>query len=236
MLYRVENAALQETDLKNLQPGGEHQYLGFFLQNENHQVLRQFAGEALSLEEAETSGSMQFFNYEGYDLMCVHIPKPEAGFAYDKVIIYIGKNTLLFVARQEELLQKIKALFAGKEGSVPVFERILCTFFEKLSIYSVEFFDSLEQEISELEDALIESQKREFVKEIVALRRRLMALKRHYEQLLDLLDELQENENEVLNETTLSYFRIFSIKADRHYHNILNLRDYVTQVREAYRP
>lgn len=234
MLYKIENAALSECEIKDLRPNEAQPFLGFLSLEDARQAIGQLGGGEHILNEAEQSGSMQFYNHEGCDLMCVHIPRHKSHLSHDKIMIYTGKNALLFISDNQTLLQKTKDLFTNEKGSLPAFERILCIFFEKLSVYDVAFFDAFEQEISELENALIESQKREFVKEIVSLRRRLMALKRHYEQLLDLLDELQENENGVLDEKSLSYFKIFSSKADRHYHNILNLRDYVTQVREAY--
>ncbi len=132
------------------------------------------------------------------------------------------------------VLERIRRLLVEGENARLYADRLLYTFFEKTAVFDVSFFEGFEQEISDLESALIGEQKQNFVMEINSLRKRLMPLKRHYEQLLNLLDELQENENGILNDASLRYFRIFSNKVDRHYHNILNLRDYVTQVREAY--
>ena len=72
------------------------------------------------------------------------------------------------------------------------------------------------------------------MQDIILLRKDLFRLKKHYEQLLDVLDDLQENENSFVDEDTLKLFKIFDAKVNRHYTNILSLRDYVTQVREAY--
>jgi Mg2+ and Co2+ transporters len=61
-----------------------------------------------------------------------------------------------------------------------------------------------------------------------------MVLKRYYEQMLGVLDELQENGNRLIPGVALRYFKIFAGRVDRLYHGVINLRDYVTQVREAY--
>ncbi|MGI5850236.1 MAG: CorA family divalent cation transporter, partial [Christensenellales bacterium] len=78
------------------------------------------------------------------------------------------------------------------------------------------------------------TEKKDCVREIISLRNRLMAFKRYYEQLLNIFDDLQENENEIVQKSSLRYLKIFSGRIERLYHTVLNLRDYVTQVREAY--
>ena len=95
-------------------------------------------------------------------------------------------------------------------------------------------FDDLEKEIVELEQALITTQKRDCVKEIISLRKKLMILKKYHEQILDILECLSENENNIFDENTMKYFDRMQKKTERYYQNILNLRESVTQVRESY--
>jgi magnesium transporter len=128
--------------------------------------------------------------------------------------------------------EKVRAEIESAE--IVGFDRLLVAFFERLTMDDAQKLEQIEQEISALEDALITSKKRDCVKEIISLRKRLMAFKRYYEQLLFVLDELQENENEVVPPGALRHFRIYAGRVDRLYHSVLNLRDYVTQVREAY--
>lgn len=86
----------------------------------------------------------------------------------------------------------------------------------------------------ELEQALITSQKKNFVSEIIHLRKRLMLMKRYYEQFLNLLDVVIENENHIFDGKTLRSFKILSRRMERSYQNVLNLREAVTQIRESY--
>lgn len=60
-----------------------------------------------------------------------------------------------------------------------------------------------------------------------------MALKRYYEQLMNVLDAMQESEHGLLDGHAMR-FRLYFGRVDRLYHSVLNLRDYVTQVRESY--
>ena len=95
-------------------------------------------------------------------------------------------------------------------------------------------FDKIEKEILELEQALITSLKKNFVSEIIHLRKRLMLMKRYYEQFLNLLDVVTENENNIFDGKTLRSFEMLSRRMERSYQNVLNLREAVTQIRESY--
>ena len=54
----------------------------------------------------------------------------------------------------------------------------------------------------------------------------------HYEQLIDLAQELEENENGFFREENLRYFRLFTARAERLRNTVGNLRDYTVQLRD----
>ena len=85
-----------------------------------------------------------------------------------------------------------------------------------------------------MEQALIATGKRDCVSEIISLRKRLMVLKKYYEQFLNVLDILVENENGIFDGKTLRSFKMLYRRTERRFQNVLNLREYVTQVRESY--
>ena len=86
----------------------------------------------------------------------------------------------------------------------------------------------------ELEQALIATGKRDCVSEIISLRKRLMVLKKYYEQLLNVLDILIQNENELFDGKNIKSFKMLYRRTERRFQNVLNLRESVTQVRESY--
>ena len=119
-------------------------------------------------------------------------------------------------------------------GEKNTIHKVLLEFITKLIGSDISVFDDLEKEIVELEQALITEQKKDCVKEIISLRKKLMILKKYYEQILDVLEGLSENENDIFDETTIKYFDRLQRKTERYYENVLNLRESVTQVRESY--
>lgn len=92
----------------------------------------------------------------------------------------------------------------------------------------------IETRIAQLEEQVMKEARKDFTKEIIELRKQLLFLKRYYEPLLDIAEGLEENENGLIEEGALKYFGILKNRIERLNNNVLHLRDYVTQVREAY--
>jgi magnesium transporter len=65
-------------------------------------------------------------------------------------------------------------------------------------------------------------------------RKKLFNLKRYYEQLAEVTSSIERSENEIIDKKALRYFHMLTARCERLFHGVLNLRDYVTQVREAY--
>ena len=114
--------------------------------------------------------------------------------------------------------------------------KTLVLFFDMLTEKDMEFLDSLEDELSELENKLIISPKlkKGTGAQIVIFRRSLLKLKRYYEQLSTIADILALDEAGAVPENLKSSFAALSHKIDRLENAVAHLREYVTQVREAY--
>lgn len=149
-----------------------------------------------------------------------------------QVLIFFTGEHLFFFCGEERTLEKVRRLV----GDEPVSnERALFNFFVRLLKDDLEFLEGLEETITETEDALLSSSsRRECAEEIIAFRRTLLRLKKYYEQLNQIFEGLTENEYNLISPENLRYFRILDTKIDRLFAHVLNLRDYVTQVREAY--
>ena len=95
----------------------------------------------------------------------------------------------------------------------------------------------LEDCIAALEDRVIRSNDAEIkenIHEISAIKQTLQPLKQLYEQLMDSLEDLMEDENDIYAESEIKYCARIYNRIERLYKTVINLRDYVTQTREAY--
>ncbi|WMJ22513.1 CorA family divalent cation transporter [Paludicola sp. MB14-C6] len=147
-----------------------------------------------------------------------------------QVIIYFTDDDLFFLCENEECLNKVKAMVKEETSD----EKTLYSFFIALINGDTDYLEELEELITDTEDNLLTSHKKECTADILGYRRLLLRLKRYYEQLNKIFEGLVDNENDIISEEHLRYFRILDGRIDRLFAHVLNLRDYVTQVREAY--
>lgn len=150
-----------------------------------------------------------------------------------RITVCYAKDRIFFICEDDFGLAKVKELVKDDSSE----DRILYAFFSGLIRDDIDYLEDLEEHITEIEDRVISDYKgfkQEYGGEIIGLRRELLKLKRYYEQLNEIFEGLMENENGLISEENLRYFRILDSKIDRLFSHVLNLRDYVTQVREAY--
>ena len=150
------------------------------------------------------------------------------------VILYLEKGKAFFFTSKMDIVTALLEECLEGLGERVTRNRVIYSFFELQTKKDDIVFDSIEKEIMDLEQALIATGKRDCVSEIISLRKRLMVLKKYYEQFLNVLDILVENENGIFDGKTLRSFKMLYRRTERRFQNVLNLREYVTQVRESY--
>lgn len=192
---------------------------------------------ALELKVQVTAGdsSTCFENHHGIDYMSIHIPEiADWLHCQGKLEIYFTHNCLLFFYDQENMVDLLfKEIMSNDTKTVPL-ETILYYFFCRLTEKDAAHLEDLEEEIADLEDSIADDKPNNYTRSISTFRKKLLILKRYYESLIDLLEDLEENQNGILSKEQLRFFHFQTNRADRLYHTVVSLRDYVTQVREAY--
>lgn len=187
------------------------------------------------LEDARDFGYVKYDSMEGFDCMSLELPDfCNVGLSYGSLVIYLEKERAFFFTSQEERVQTLLEKNAKALGERVSLSRMLYAFCEGQTKEDHIAFDAIEKEIMELEQALITTHHHNCVGEIISLRKRLMFLKRYYEQLLNALELLVQNENEIFEGKTLRAFKMLARRTERRFQSIVDLRDCVTQVRESY--
>lgn len=171
----------------------------------------------------ESHNQINLISFDWYDIKDLDAPPSQ-------IIVFFSKDNLFFFCEDERSLNHASKLVTTDETN----GRVLHNFFIELIKDDIEFLESIEEGITETEDGLLTSAKHDCSYQIISLRRELLKLKKYYEQLNQIFEELIQNENGLLSSESLRYFRILDSRVDRLFSNVLNLRDYVTQVREAY--
>lgn len=186
--------------------------------------------DSITIERIESAQINKFESYEDMNLISFNWFNIKAmGTVRSRITIVHTRNHLFFFCADQKCLEMAVALV--KTDVVP--ERCLYLFFNDLIKDDIDFIEALEEEITDTEDELLTSHS-VYAREIIKFRRLLLQLKRYYEQLNQIFEAFTENENKLINSQYSRYFRILDNKIDRLFSHVLNLRDYVTQVREAY--
>ena len=116
---------------------------------------------------------------------------------------------------------------------MPSLERFIYDFLEESISSDLSLLEDYEKRLAETDKAI--SSKEEIDLENVNLiRDHLRVLRTHYDRLIDLAQELEENENEFFKEEYVRYFSLFSKRAARLFDMSNALVDYTTQIRDDY--
>lgn len=238
MIYNLDGTVLDPSSLRQDEILGDLPYIGVLNKDEIEAWNPHLGIADRILEECLNGLVSKFESHDGFDYISLVIPDKEDLLNKEsRISIYFRTNLLIFICEEAQdyhLLHKIITKIELKEIKNLTLERVLYEFFDLLTAGDSMYIENLEQEIGELEESLITSEEKEYTKEIITLRKKLLVMKRYYEQLFDLAEAMEENENELLSRHMIRYFHILTTRANRLSDSISNLRDYVSQVREAY--
>ena len=91
-----------------------------------------------------------------------------------------------------------------------------------------------EKEMVAMEDRILEGNLEGVMERLVDIRSELLDLRTHYEPLIDLGQELEENENAFFSSKNLRFFRLFIERTSRLQSNVAALREHTMQIRDLY--
>lgn len=204
--------------------------------DEMEECAKNWGISSVILEDARRFGYVKYDSFDGVD--CISLEMLDFHnilLSHGSVILYLEKGrSAFFFTSQVDMVREMLEEGVKILGEKITLTRLIYLFFELQIKEDHQVFDTIEKEIMDLEQALITSSKRNCVEEIIGLRKRLMVLKRYYEQFLNALDILGENENDFFDKKVLHFFRTLLRRTERRFQNVLNLRESVTQVRESY--
>lgn len=235
MIYSLSNDALNEESIDNLNQDDDKLIVATIEFNELESVAKRLNINEKILYECLNGKSTKFESYEGFDYIAMKAPnirdmsKPSR-----RMCIFFRKNLIVFIGNKNFIINDMINKIQSKEIKCTSLGKMLYLFFDKLTCEDTELIENVEKEIVELEESLITSKNDDYLNKIIILRKKLLRLKRYYERFLNIAENIEENENGLIDKKTGKYFRMFTNRINRLYQSVNNLRDYVTQVREAY--
>ncbi len=149
----------------------------------------------------------------------------------EQVCFYCGDNELVFISDSSKCHEIISSVSGNNQPYIQLLE-----FFLLLTADDLDVLEKIEDKITELEDSLLSNKKtavRGRIK-IITIRRSLLRMKRYYEQLCLITDEFSEDLNNIIPASFQKRFISLNRRLNHLLDSIIHLREYITQVREAY--
>lgn len=182
--------------------------------------------------------SESFEGFEDYDLLAFDWydirQKTEAA----KILLYFTKEDLIFFCESQTAQQCVQTIVREVDPDDQMTsEMLLYRFFQRLMKGDMDYLDRFEEGVNEAEAEILSSNmdnQKETLEKIIAWRRELLRVKRYYEQLSAIFDELADNDNQLLTRALRKRILILGSRMDRYLGAVRNLQEIVSQMREAY--
>lgn len=171
-----------------------------------------------------------FESFDDYDLMAFQwYDVTTAETSVSHIIIYIDHEDLFFFCGDKRSYDKCSSWLTEAATN----ERALYLFFVALLSKDSKRLEQYEAGITEAEDAALRNSRRDYLDNIRDFRKELLRLKRYYEELNTITDHLIANDNGLFTKDGVRHFAIINNRISHFCSNVMSLRDYVTQMREA---
>ena len=162
------------------------------------------------------------------------IPYDNKGTAdYKKFAFVINERGIIFIDSGNSAAEIINRISLTRKWRMPSLERFIYDFLEEIISGDLSILEQYEKQLA-LQDKAINSKQETDLEPTNIIRDHLRILRTHYDRLIDLAQELEENENDFFTEENIRYFSLFSKRAGRLYDMASSLLDYTSQIRDDY--
>ncbi len=163
----------------------------------------------------------------------IYIPK----FAYKDGVtgifsFAINSKGAVFIDDSGIVDEIVQDIIENKHWRTPGLERALYEILEHLIALDMAKLGQTQAALEKLEDKILTDKSEPAMTGLNKLRRSLLEMERHYNELIDLGQALEENENDMFEDDKLRYFRRFIGRVERLKEMVTNLKDYATQLRD----
>ncbi len=152
----------------------------------------------------------------------------------DRFAFALDEKGIVFIDDSGRADRMIDDIRRTKRWRKPSLERFLYDFLEQIVDRDLAVMERYEKELNRIEDEILSSQGEMELERVNEIRSDVRVLLVHYEQIIDMTQELEENENGFFRESNLRYLHLFMNLMARRHDSAASLRDHTMQVRALY--
>ena len=158
-----------------------------------------------------------------------NISDPNTNFAFA-----LDEKGIVFIDDSGFVDKTISNIISSKRWTMPSLERFIYDFLEQIVSRDQIILERVDKELDTIESNILDGEEKDPSQRVSRVRSDLRDMRIHYEQLLDLGQELEENENDFFNEDNTRYFHLFTQRVSRLHDLTASLREYSIQIRDLY--
>ncbi|MBR2553631.1 MAG: hypothetical protein IKE94_02105 [Aeriscardovia sp.] len=152
-----------------------------------------------------------------------------------KFAFVLDEKGIVFIDDTGAASAIVEGVMRTKKWKLPSLERFLYDFLDQIVKDDLRLMEKYESELDSMEQAIIDGDENLPSGRLNDIRNDIRYLRIHYEQLMDLAAEFEENENGFFKYENLRFFRLFINRAERLHEASMSLRDYTMQLRDLYK-
>ena len=239
MLYRVESGGF--TNIDSLSMNENNIQLGCLTREEFQKFIESQNAEASSeyfFDTNEVQNSLQISEYDSFAVVNLIDVSDIRDEERDQIVFYFRRNMFLVVVIRDEN-KNIKDIWQNSLGTVGragvSIGKYFANFLKLLISGHKQLQHNIQLQIEELDQKILEDmEKNDTPQKVSELNHQLLTLYGYYDQIVDLLESLIDNDNGILRNSDIKYLKTIFRRVDRFLDNIKLLREYLVQVRESY--
>ena len=228
--YQIQNT-LNKVAKEELQPGNTS-VIVMTKKEFSNQAKKQFPDlntEELFKEHYVTKAEVSYDMLSG----CFAIPDRKDPSDTDHIFYFLlNKNGLIFIDDEDFVTSILQSIHTSKKWKNPSMARFLYDFIDTMIKDDLRVLESYEMELEEMEERLNVKDTAFSSRKLNRIRSKVRYMMMHYDQLIDLVEELDENENGFFSEEELIYFPKLLRRIERLYSTISSIREYTLQVKD----
>ena len=228
--YQIQNT-LNKVAKEELQPGNTS-VIVMTKKEFSNQAKTQFPDlntEELFKEHYVTKAEVSYDMLSG----CFAIPDRKDPSDTDHIFYFLlNKNGLIFIDDEDFVTSILQSIHTSKKWKNPSMARFLYDFIDTMIKDDLRVLESYEMELEEMEERLNVKDTAFSSRKLNRIRSKVRYMMMHYDQLIDLVEELDENENGFFSEEELIYFPKLLRRIERLDSTISSIREYTLQVKD----
>ena len=205
------------------------------LQNDLARLQQLLEPEALHLiQDAQLEGYSNFgdfalLSFEWYDI----VSDTEELF---RILIYLSRDNLCFICNADNAQRYCEDAVSAITAALPELssEQLLYRFFIQLFRGDMDHLERFEDRLDATMNAILAGKLDSALDTIVRERRELVRLKRYYEQLGVVFDDILLDDDPLFSEKILNRLSILDSRIDRYAGKVQNLQAIVSQMQDTY--